>query len=102
VTAAVPVFFTVMDWDGAVAPTVVEGNVRLVGVKLSVAVELVVGHALTTLATFIVPRPVARSYPAPPENPSMMPSGSPFVFVTQSMAPVTHTCALEPVVMSWK
>ena len=63
VTEEEPVFFTVTDLAAVVVPTVVDGNVRLLGVKLSVAVEVVVGHALARFATFREPRPVTRSYP---------------------------------------
>ena len=36
-TAAVPVFFTVTVWAADVAPTAVEGNDRLIGVKDTVS-----------------------------------------------------------------
>jgi hypothetical protein len=61
VTAPVPVFFTVTDRAADVAPTVVEGKARLVGVKESVWVVAVFGQPLTMFVTFMVPRPVAWS-----------------------------------------
>jgi len=61
----VPVFFTVTDCAADVAPTVVDAKVRLVGVKLSVAVAAVAGQPFTMFVTFIVPNPVAWSYPVP-------------------------------------
>ena len=65
VAEAAPVFLTVTDCAAVVVPTVVDAKVRLVGVKLSVAVEVVVGHAFTRLVTLGVPRPVVWSYPTP-------------------------------------
>lgn len=58
-TAALPVFLTVTDIGEDVTFIAVDGNVRLVGEKVSVALEEVVGHALTRLVTLMEPSPVA-------------------------------------------
>ncbi len=64
VADVVPVFLTVTLWLAEMTPTVVEGNVRLVGLKVNVGAAAPV-KPLTRLVTFIEPRPVAWSYPLP-------------------------------------
>jgi glycerol-3-phosphate acyltransferase PlsY len=60
-TAAVPVFLTVIKpLVALVAPTTVAGNAYVVGDTVTVAV-VVVGHAWTRLYAFTEPKPVARS-----------------------------------------
>jgi hypothetical protein len=59
VAAEVPVFLSVTERAAEVEPTAVDGKVRLVGVKVSVEAELVVGHAFTKLFTLMEPNPVA-------------------------------------------
>ncbi len=70
VTEELPVFFTVTDWAADVEPTVVDANVRLVGVKLSEG-GADVGHAFARFATFREPSPVTRSYPTVDVYPSV-------------------------------
>src|ERR1039458_4267327 len=58
--------------------------------------------ALTRLAAFTDPRPVARSYPAPALNPESTPIRSPGVLTTQFSVPAEHGMAIVPTVISLK
>jgi len=61
VSAAVPEFFTVTNCGRRRRSTVVEANVRVVGVSVTAGAVATVGQAFTRLATLNEPRPVVRS-----------------------------------------
>ena len=60
-TVPVPVFLMVTTCAAVVEPTVVDAKVSVVGERVIAGVVVVVGHALTKLATLKEPRPVVRS-----------------------------------------
>lgn len=62
-TAAVPVFLMVTTCAAVVDPKGVEAKARLVGLKVTVWVGAVLGHALTRLVILTEPKPMAGSYP---------------------------------------